>query len=75
MENNMYVVDKIVDEVMICESMETGEFGKFRAIKGIHEGDVVKIVDHKIVIDHDKTVIRKNRILDKVNRLEDKIDY
>ncbi len=75
MENHMYVVDEIIDEVIICENMETGEMHKFRKYPGAHEGDVIKIVDNKIVVDHDKTVIRKNRILDKVNRLEDKIDH
>ncbi len=75
MENNMYIVDKIIDQVLICENMETGHMDKFRAIQGVHEGDVIKVVDHKVMIDHEKTVIRKNRILDKVNRLEDKVEH
>ncbi len=75
MHTSMFIVDKIVGESLVCENVETGEVCKFSKIKDVVEGDVIKIVDHKLVIDHEMTRIRRNRILDKVSRLEDKLDY
>ncbi len=72
MHELMYVVDRIKGEMLICENVETGEICKFGKVKDVHEGDVIKIVNNKVVVDHEYTRIRKNRILDKVNRIEEK---
>ncbi len=69
MHTAMFVVDKIIKGIIICENIETGEMSKFKYSEGIVEGDVIKIVDNKVVVDHEYTRIRKNRILDKVSRL------
>ncbi len=72
MHELMYVVDRIKGEMLICENVETGEMFKFGKTTEVHEGDVIKIVNNKVVVDHEYTRIRKNRILDKVNRIEEK---
>ncbi len=66
----MYIVDRIIDGILICEIYETGEIVKFETNVKAKEGDVVKIVDDKVVIDYELTKQRKLKIAEKFKRLK-----
>ncbi len=66
----MFIVDRIIENTMICENMQTLETFEFEKIDNVCEGDVIKIVDNKIVIDYDLTTERKNKIANKLKKLK-----
>ncbi len=66
----MFIVDRIIENIMICENMQTLETVEFVKIDGVCEGDVIKIVDNKIVIDYELTNERKTKIANKLKRLK-----
>ncbi len=72
---NMYIVDRIEEGILVCENMETGKIEKFKKAEGISEGDVIKVADNEIVIDEKLTLIRKNRIYDKINVIRDETSH
>ncbi len=67
----MYVVDRIVDDKMYCESLED-DFEKITVdrIIDVKEGDVIKKVGNEYIIDFEITEKRKNNIKTKLNRLK-----
>ncbi len=66
----MFIVDRIIENIMICENMQTLEIIEFEKIDSVCEGDIIKIVDNKIVIDYDLTTERKNKIANKLKKLK-----
>ncbi len=66
----MYIVDRIIGTTLVCENQETGAMEKFETETEVSEGDVINIVDNKVVIDYELTMKRKARIAEKFNKLK-----
>lgn len=68
----MYIVDRIVENKMLCETInnEYSEIVTFEKVEGIKEGDIVRKVDNKFIVDFEETEKRKNKIKSKLNRLK-----
>lgn len=66
-----YVIDRIEEDIVVCENEETGEFEEidiFYLPDEIQEGDIV-IYDEELdeyYIDYDEKKLRKARIEDKM---------
>ena len=66
-----YIIDRIEEEIVVCENEDTGEFEEidiFYLPDGIEEGDIV-IYDEDIdeyYIDYEEKKLRKARIEDKM---------
>ncbi len=70
----MYIVDRILDEIMICEDLDTKEFINLPLIENAKEGSYIKIVDNEFIIDEELTKNKKNEIRSKLEYLKKKRD-
>lgn len=65
----MYVIDRIVNDIMVCEDSETRQNININRIENAKEGDVLKKVDNNFVIDLESTEKRKLEIKEKLKKL------
>ena len=67
-----YIVDRIENEIVICENQETKQIEKFNLEQfpeGIKDGDVVILKDGKFEKDDEETVDRKEYINELMKKL------
>lgn len=71
----MYTVDRIEENIVILENRninEMIEIEKDKLPQNIKEGDIIESIDNKYKINTKKTIITKNNIRDRFNKLKNK---
>lgn len=67
-----YIIDRIIDNILVCESMTDGTIHNIVCDDPslYQEGLVIKKADDKIIIDQESTLARKNSITSRFNNLK-----
>lgn len=68
-----YAVDEIIDDIAILENIETGEridVSLDLLPNGVSDGTILSFVDGKYNFDLDEEMIRRKRILEKMEKLK-----
>ncbi len=71
--SNVYVVDKIEGNIVVCENLSTREVENIQSFdmpKNFKEGDCLVKLNGKFVVDEKLTTDRKNIIKNKFDRLQ-----
>ncbi len=68
----MFIVDRITNDVMVCEDLDTNEFVKLPIVENAKEGSYIKIVDNKYIIDDEFTIKKSTEIRKKLDYLKNK---
>ena len=70
--DKIYTIDRFEEEYAICEDINTKKMIKIKKEdlpKNIKEGDFIKFILDKYIIDEEKTVETEKRIKEKMDRL------
>lgn len=69
----MLIVDRVENDVVVCEEYENENIVKIalKEIKNytLKDGDILIKVHNGYVVDHEKTLLRRQKIIDKFNKL------
>ena len=64
-----YVIDKIVNGTAVCECLESDEKIEIAPPKNAKEGDVLKLVNNKFIVDAEATKHRQNALNARLQKL------
>lgn len=77
MDNNLFAIDRIEDNIVILENIKTKEKREIHRCElpsNIHEGAIVKFYNNNYILDSDEEEKRRCEILKRFQNLRKKIN-
>jgi len=65
----MWVIDRITDDIAVCECLESGKTIQIPLPKGAKEGHILRQDGKVYIIDHEKTQQRLTTLTNRMNKL------